>query len=1120
MMETVVPDDLPPEPTRSYTGDKTVLPTSDELRMMTFVAEGKDGYELRQMIGRGGMGEVWEAVQRSLDRVVAVKRVRHDNMTDLPPQERALREVLFRQEARVSALLEHPNIVPVHDLGRDPDGMGLLAMKRVHGKQWDQLIDEDVETLPVPDFLSRHLPILVSVAQAVAFAHSRGIVHRDIKPGQVMVGEYGEVLLMDWGLALFAGAEVFLKPDAVPLGLPTPLSASNPAGTPALMAPEQTRKTADQLGPWTDVYLLGATLYALLATTFPHLADTARGAFMRAAEGIIQPPSERAPDRDIPPELEALCLEALVADYRQRTLTAPQFAARISDYLSGTSRRRESIALWEKAHAEFKSITTRSHAEDDYLRHQAVGDDAVRALLIWPENAEARDLVQNNLAALTRLEIAQGDLGVARVHIRELARLAQPQDSTVNKLRAELDQADRARQAARRQRQMLVASVAVLGLLLLTAFGFATFQRQQSKLAEERAHEQARLRELFEQAKNLREDENKLATELGREAPVPSRLALDPNEEGGSSDRLEKLLVQRDKLREVRASILRENVRLEGEPYALVLADTNIALANAGKDKARALEAYRQYMTISSDRSDLPEPLIGAGIAAFRGDEITSACLAIDKATSLTLGLHGPESSRYADVLALAGEAHQRIEDTTEGYRDYFRRSLNVLEPMHLKSAQTIAELYHKLGQPLDALAITTPTLTLARRHRATDPRLLSNFYNSTGVFFMEAERMGEAMPYLEEAIRLKEEEKNSDPETLALMMNNLGGLYLNQGEFAKAEPLVRKSMALREKVLPPDHPALGTTYNTMGGMMLELGRAEEAIPYYRKALAIRQKQFGPDHPRVAATLCGLGMGLREVEQDEEAVMMLRQALSIQEKSLGPNSPMIGRTLNALGASYDFMGKYKEAEESFRRCLQVTEPYEHSGDYCSALTRLGGLLVRLKRNDEGMMLLRRAVEETDKAFGGKDHHATGMAHVNLGLALCTTDREEEGIKTYEEGIANLSRSIPEIQPDLVKSRFDGSLIYFGYAERLRSEGNIKRAEELYRRILTLIDKSLPTYEAEGRALARAGAYYRLGMIDEARAELPLAAKAGNETRFDVVKKVLSDAGLLPASSVK
>ncbi len=209
-------------------------------------------YDTTKEIGRGGFGEVWEAVQTSLDRVVAVKRLRRDRVQRADVSKGYVRfmEDAFRREAMTTACLEHPNIVPVHDLASDNEGKPLLAMKLVRGSQWDFLMRTDFNELPVEEFLAKHIPILLSVAQAVAFAHSRGIVHRDIKPGQVMVGEFGEVVLMDWGLAILYDATA-LKGSGQRLSAMLarePTSATSPAGTLAFMAPELVQLLRERVG--------------------------------------------------------------------------------------------------------------------------------------------------------------------------------------------------------------------------------------------------------------------------------------------------------------------------------------------------------------------------------------------------------------------------------------------------------------------------------------------------------------------------------------------------------------------------------------------------------------------------------------------------------------------------------------------------------------------------------------------------------------------------------------------------------------------------------------------------------------------------------------------------------
>ncbi len=221
-------------------------------------------YILQQRIAEGGFAEIWEALQVPLGRVVAIKRLKVQGEKEggrrihLPS---AHVHAMFRHEAIVAGHLEHPNILPVYDLAYDEEGRPMLVMKRVRGQLWSDLLREDFPHLSVEEFLSKHLPILLSVAQAVSLCALAGVVHRDLKPAQVMIGAFGEVLLMDWGLAM-AYPRRTSDPQAPPWCRPrSPLNhPTNPAGTPAYMAPEQTIATPEKLGPWTDIYLLGAIL--------------------------------------------------------------------------------------------------------------------------------------------------------------------------------------------------------------------------------------------------------------------------------------------------------------------------------------------------------------------------------------------------------------------------------------------------------------------------------------------------------------------------------------------------------------------------------------------------------------------------------------------------------------------------------------------------------------------------------------------------------------------------------------------------------------------------------------------------------------------------------------------
>ena len=440
---------------------------------------------LKETLATGGFGEVWLGEQSSLQRTVAVKRLRHDQLLGATDDQRQAMRHLFRHEALTTARLEHPNIVPVYQLLADRQGNPLLSMKWVKGRAWhEQLRDE--QDLPSGDFLARHLAVLIDVAQAVAFAHSQGILHRDIKPHQVMVGEFGEVMLMDWGLAMAFSGPVTGDGDGgdLPSGGELPEgSLPGPAGTPSFMAPEQALGEVDRIGPWTDLYLLGGVLYFLLTGTAPHLAPTSMAALLKAAKGEVTPPGERAEGRHQPPELVELAMGTLQADPAQRKpKTVTGFIESLQAYLSGASKRQRARDLLQE-------ITAQEPA-DGYVQLERQLGRLRQAEALWPELPELRETRDGISQAYVESALDQGDLRLAHVQAEQLT------DGDVRGgLLERIDQAIRQRRDETRQRRWALSGLMVV-LLLLVAGGFKYVWDQQRAnerlLAERDAARQAR----------------------------------------------------------------------------------------------------------------------------------------------------------------------------------------------------------------------------------------------------------------------------------------------------------------------------------------------------------------------------------------------------------------------------------------------------------------------------------------------------------------------------------------------------------------------------------------------------------------------------------------------------
>lgn len=326
-------------------------------------------YVLGEELGRGGLGRVVEAFDAGLKREVAVKLV----LDDLPP---ALAE-RFVREAELTARLEHPNIVPVHDFGSFPGAGGglFLCMKRVRGRDLGKLLRAiEARESGVADGWTRArlLRVFQEICLGVAFAHSRGVIHRDLKPANVMIGDYGETLIVDWGLARLLGeggsdhaignvrgADAARGDPATALTL-----EGEVLGTPAYMPPEQADGRLSELDERSDVYSLGAILYEILTFRPPFEGRTPYEILEKVQSGHVRPPSSRVdrgtvrvdrlaapPTRaalePVPQELEVICLKALAFERDDRYRTARELHDEIQLFLEGVKEREREHAAAE-----------------------------------------------------------------------------------------------------------------------------------------------------------------------------------------------------------------------------------------------------------------------------------------------------------------------------------------------------------------------------------------------------------------------------------------------------------------------------------------------------------------------------------------------------------------------------------------------------------------------------------------------------------------------------------------------------------------------------------------------------------------------------------------------------
>ncbi|MFT3712772.1 MAG: protein kinase [Archangium sp.] len=328
--------------------------------------------EVRGVIGEGGMGRVLLARQHSLIRDVAVKTSKSSAGAS------ASAAILL--EGEITGSLEHPSIVPVHALGLDSNGQPAMVMKRIEGVAWDALISDprhpDWENWEgtSDDRLPGHLQILMQVCNALHFAHSRGVVHRDVKPQNVLIGRFGDVYLADWGVATRSGTV-----------------ATALCGTPAYLAPEMVNGGA--VDARTDVYLLGSTLHLLLTGQHRHPGTSVTESLLHARSS---PQMTYGPT--VPTELAALANRACHVDRAQRPESARAFREALTRYV----KHRDARALFEQAQRRVVEVepllSVDAPSDEQRTKLERLLSEArfglEQALVQWPENEAARASLQ------------------------------------------------------------------------------------------------------------------------------------------------------------------------------------------------------------------------------------------------------------------------------------------------------------------------------------------------------------------------------------------------------------------------------------------------------------------------------------------------------------------------------------------------------------------------------------------------------------------------------------------------------------------------------------------------------------------------------------------------------
>jgi serine/threonine-protein kinase len=940
-----------------------------------------DGYEIIQEVDRGGRGIVYRVRDAELARTLAVKVLRPELRDDADAVRR------FLEERQVTAQLQHPGIVPVHAVGTLPDGRPYFAMKLVQGRTLAALLAERLgttspqrkqasdavgledsthPTAPAHADLPHFLNIFEQICQAVAFAHSRGVIHRDLKPKNVMVGAFAEVQVMDWGLAKVlaeasAGGRRRPSDDADTIHTPrsegtgVSSSAGTVAGTYAYMSPEQAKGRKDRIDERADVFGLGAVLCEILTGLPPYSGASGWELHMRAEAGDLADAFEQLERCGADAELIALAKDCLAVERERRPRDAGAAAQRLAGYLAGVQERLHKAEL-EQAAAVARATEAQAKIRAERRARRLMLGLAAAVLVVIGSLASGGLWLQRQRATLRQnveTLLSQSDSVRRNGRFEESLMLIQqaqdqlgeagPDDLREKVSQALLDTALARRLDIARKRSL----TGVGGRIDFRVVGGRIYFR-----AAERAYEDA-LKDAGlgqegddpeEMAARIRSsavrDELLAAIDdwagyafedSRREWLLAVARAVDPDP---ANDRFRRLELRRDPKALAR---LVDEIR-PGEISPQLMSALGRAMHTRGVDpipllrKVQARHPNDYWLNVS---------LGGMLHRAKQWDEAIGfyrAALALqpDPAAYTVLGnvLHDKGSteeaifyhrlalvpdSKYVPALVNLGISLCATEQWDEG----FSRLMEALriEPDNASAHYNLGVSMDARGRPDDAIneykkALEVDAL-LAEAHDGLGKSFFTKGMQNEAIhhyrkaleidpkFTNAYSNLGEALyakGEKDEALRLWNEALRLDPKN-AMVHNNLGTAAIDEGRLAEAIDLLNESVRLLNESPLRLQPKSGLPYCNLGNAYKAKGNLEKAIVEYERALQIDPK-YSPAHHNLANTLTALGRA-------DEAIAHLEAAIALQPTNLEAHISF-GLNLSYRGLLEKALDQYKE----------------------------------------------------------------------------------------------------------------------------------------------------------------------------------------------------------------
>ncbi|MHC4777539.1 MAG: tetratricopeptide repeat protein [Planctomycetota bacterium] len=980
----------------------------------------EDRYSVLTEIARGGMGAILKIVDNDVRRPVAMKVILGDEDRDKVER--------FVEEAQITGQLEHPNIVPVHELGVNRDGRAYFTMKMVRGESLESIIDkiagrdmEFVEEYP----LSHLLHIYLKICEAMAFAHSKGVIHRDLKPENIMVGRFGEVLVMDWGLAKVMGREDSAKEELVE-SIRSEKEVGRTLdgdvmGTPSYMPPEQADGEVEKIDEQSDIFSLGGILYSILTQKPPYTGSSVANVLFKATEGKVVPPRKRTPWNRISPELESICMKMMSAKRSDRYGTVDRA---IEDIRAFLDNREVSSHRYGPVHRFTKFIQ----------RHPTLSLSAgISAVLVTLGLALGITLYQSAQVANARAE--------------------------AEKLRADREETDR--RVAERQRdaaqmevegqqksQAILESMKFLkkdegyydsGLAILdkAVESSKKYWKPYLVLAKHHAdfghHEKAE--DMFEKAnavygEQFGEDSVEILFEAGMYYGLPDELGGRGREETSRQFFKKAHEAGPEKVFGRLAKVLQ------------LVIESKLGLERAGESLARAAELSDQLIQDKIARSVDGTWLARAwvyGISIFNEYDLPSFRKIADYAIARdALTRVVDESGSNLNAVNFLAMIHLELGDSRETVR-LLTRSLKTSKNPSIYNGRAIA--YMDLGEYERSISDLTEAIRMTPD--------FSGAYTNRGMTYKMMGDLSRALADLNKAVRL-------DPKD-AVAFYNRGLLFRDRGDWGKAIADFTTALTLKPHYdvarrargnayfdsgeldtaiaeyteLIRRWPDNDLAYNARGYAYLRLGELEKALADFGKAI-----QLNPDD---ADHHLGRGGVFKKLGEADKCLEEYETAIRLDPKS--------AKAHHWRGQLFAAVGKFDAAIADFTTVIEL-DP-KHIRAYCDR-----GAVYCDQRG-----LIDRAISDFKEVIGLDPDNF--YAHHNLGVAY----RKK---RELQKAIGSFSRAI-HIDPESVTCYV---LRAFTYSET----GDLEKAIADYSEAIRRDPKNLVAVLNRGNAYANRGEF--------------------------------------------